>query len=267
MTTPADELRDALAREVDAGLAAAEYREAQHPRGPGGQWVTLDWDSADKLVAEEFQPAQMDAARVKHPRSGYMVETGIERRVHHPPDSQHGNESLGIEGPAEFDLLDYGNPLNPEHRSTVYPQKVGTEPIPHVYRGMTEAEWEQAQARGYIQSDQRGTISPLEGTNAAADPRSAISYLPYEPGRSRVAKIRVDPAEKWFTIHADQYLRTREKIPLSRVEHVVEFERTPRIPGKGHELRARRTRPEAQAGGPEPQTWIWVEPEPEAEAG
>ena len=209
---------------------SAAFDEAKHPRGPGGRWVQLGWDDIDRVIEHEFHPAPLDAPRVKHPRSGNMVEAGISRRVTRPKDDgkHHGNESLGPEGPATFDLKDHGDPLQPSYNSLAYMlgKNLGTEPIPHVYRGMSAQEWQQAQARGYIQSDKRGVISDLEGTNAAADPRTAVSYLP-PSGESVVAKIAVRPEDKWFTISADEYLRTRQRIPLDRVEHIAHFRNVP----------------------------------------
>lgn len=193
------------------------------PRGHGGKWTDAGgWDGLAKLLDHEFGPDPEKGLRVKHPRSGYMVEAGEWRRVNHPPPSEHGNESLGIEGPATFDVRDHGDPNSPEYSSLKYmnPQVIRTEPIKHVYRGMSAAEWEQAQRNGYISSDRRGAISDLEGTNAAVDPRSAVSYLPPE-GDAVVAKIAVRPEHKWFTINADNYLRTRSRVPLSAVEHVL----------------------------------------------
>jgi len=206
------------------GLAAA-WDEARHPRGVHGEWVTLGYDQLDKHLAATFHPAQLEADRARHPRSGYMVEVGKERRVHQPPASAvHDSKSLGPEGPAVFDVIDHGTLAQGENL-LVYPKHAGTEPIKHVYRGMSAAEWDQAQARGHIASDERGAISPLEGTNAAADPRDAVSYLPGS-GEGYVAKIAVNPADKWFTIHADDYLRTRKPIPLDRVQKVARFRRT-----------------------------------------
>jgi hypothetical protein len=147
-----------------------------------------------------------------------MVESGLGRSVSRPPESKHGNESLGIKGPATFDVKDYGDPHSPEYNSLKYMggKNVGTEPIRHVYRGVSEDEFKNIQETGQIKSDMRGAISGLEGTNAAADPRDAVSYLPHG-GSGRVLKIAVQPEDKWFTIRADQYLRTTSAVPASRI--------------------------------------------------
>jgi hypothetical protein len=184
-----------------------------------GQFKGLSYDDLDTHLESEFHPQQLDAPRVKHPRSGFAVEAGISRRVARPPEGQQ-------EGPAVFDVKDHGDPLTPAYNSLAYMggKRLGQEPIQHVYRGMSGEEWNQARQRGFIQSDQRGTIADWEGTNADVDPRSAVSYLPMGE-RGHIAKIRVEPEDKWFTHRADSYVRTRKPIPLSRVEHVAAMEK------------------------------------------
>lgn len=97
-----------------------------------------------------------------------------------------------------------------------------TRPIEHVYRGMSHEEWAGAQKNGFIQSDGRQAIMPeWEGTNASHDPAVAEYYLRTtkhtETAGGVVAKIAVHPDEHWFTSSVDNYLRTRHRIPLSRV--------------------------------------------------
>jgi hypothetical protein len=166
-------------------------------------------DELDRLLEEWFAAPRLAAERVRHQRSGFMVEGGEERRVHHPEP--------GTEGPATFEVWDYGDALT--RAAGWFAQPVRLDPIPHVYRGVSTAEWEQARERGFVQSDGRGTLTRWEGTNAADDPINAVSYLP-RGGEGRVLKIRVDPGDGWFTINADSYLRTRQPIPLDRVEAV-----------------------------------------------
>ena len=235
----------------DAAHAAAPWNPAQHPRGPGGEWVHLDFTGMDHLLQSEFRPVQLQATQVKHPRSGWMVDAGISRSVSRPPapDGPIPDGQLGPEGPPTFDLTDHGDPHSPEYNSLKYMGgvKLGTEPIEHVYRAMSKTEWDQARTRGYILSDKRGDITAGEGTNAAADPRDAASYLPR--GRGVITKITVRPEDQWHTIGADSYLRTRAKIPLTRVEHAVEFRRAGKY---GNEFAARPARhhlaPAAAAG-------------------
>jgi hypothetical protein len=188
----------------------------------------VTWDELDAHLEREFHPAQLDAVTVTHPRSGYQVRTGLERRVSRPPDGQDW-------GPAEFTVTRH--PGVTDH--ILFPEHVGTEPIRHVYRAMSSEEWHEARQRGFIQSDQRGTIADWEGTNAAVDPHSAGSYLPYGH-RGHIAKIRVEPSERWFTHAADSYIRTRERVPLKRVEHVLDVDKDLsgrlRLPGRQAEL-------------------------------
>lgn len=163
----------------------------------------MSFEERDSALHRElgFNLQHLEGKRARHPRSGYMLRVGNSRHVAKPE---------GDEGPAEFDVIH--NSLNG------YPaqQKIRREPIKYVYRGMHEDEWAQAQQRGHIQSDKRGVIADWEGTNASTDARDAVSYLP-RGGRGVVAKIAVHPDDKWFTIPHDQYLRSREPIPLNRV--------------------------------------------------
>jgi len=132
-----------------------------------------------------------------------------------------------------------------EHR--LFPDRdVAEEPITHVYRGMSLGEWEQAMQRGYIKSDQRGTIAEWEGTNAGLDAATARSYIPGGGEPAIIVRLRVEPGDGWFTIGADDYLRTRVRIPLDRVEAVSDPLRMGIDPGSRHG----RRRLERQIGGP-----------------
>lgn len=165
-------------------------------------------EELDQHLENWFHPQQLEASTVKHPKSGYQVEVGLERRLARPPEGQD-------EGPAEFNVTDYG----PAEKRHMFGKPAGREPVQHVYRGVSTDELKQAHERGYIKSDQRGTIADWEGTNAAADPRSAVSYLP-RGGTGHVLKIRVHPDDQWFTWKHDSYLRTRNPVPMSRVEAI-----------------------------------------------
>jgi 8-oxo-dGTP diphosphatase len=170
--------------------------------------AAITWDDLGRHLEDWFHPQQLSASTYPHPKTGYSIETGLE---HHTAQPEKG------EGPAEFRVTDYGPPGAGMMHRFEHPQP--NKPIEHVYRGVSSEEWRQARERGYLRSDQRGTIADWEGTNAATDPRSAVSYLP-ATGTGHVLKIRVHPDEKWFTIPHDDYVRTREQIPLERVEAV-----------------------------------------------
>lgn len=178
----------------------------------------ISWEDRDRLLHEWFGPKQEGGEFVKHPRSGWQVEKGIHRHLDEPV--RRRSEGW-VEEPARMRLTDHGDPEDPSYNSLEYMmgKPVGHEPVTHVYRGVSRDEWHQAQQRGYLHSDQRGTIDPREGTNAAVDPSSAWSYLPHNAS-GHILKIRVHPEDKWFTIPHDNYVRTREKIPLDRVEGV-----------------------------------------------
>lgn len=166
-------------------------------------------DDLDRHLENWFHPDPLEAERQVHPRSGFHVQVGQERRLARPEEGQD-------EGPAEFDVIDHGQLHD---NRLAYPRHIGREPVQHVYRGVSAEEWHQARQRGYLQSDSRGTIADWEGTNAADEPDTAVTYLP-RGGQGHVLKIRVHPEDGWFTHRADNYLRTRQQIPLDRVEGV-----------------------------------------------
>jgi hypothetical protein len=96
--------------------------------------------------------------------------------------------------------------------------------VAHLYRGMHEAEFQEAKSRGFIKSDERGVIDVgWEGTNAATNPTSAHSYMP-RTGTGRIVKIAHHPDDEWFESRVDNYARTRQPIPWDRVvAHTEEF--------------------------------------------
>ena len=91
--------------------------------------------------------------------------------------------------------------------------------ITHVFRGMSEDEFQQAKGRGYIQSDERGAIEPgWEGTNAGVEAATAHSYMPRRVvGGGRIVKMAVHQGDNWFQSNVDSYARTRSQIPWDRV--------------------------------------------------
>jgi hypothetical protein len=189
--------------EWTAGGGGSSSSSTAAPDTPG----TPIGGSRDALLTKWFGPNQMEGEHTVNPNSGYSLKSGPWRAVSKPPEG-------AATGPAEFTVTNHGD-------GTLYDfQKTRTtEPINTVYRAMGVDEYNAAKAQGFIQSDQRGTIINTEGTNAAADPASAFSYLPYD-GAGRIVQIQVNPADGWHTISADNYLRTSSQIPFDRVTAV-----------------------------------------------
>jgi hypothetical protein len=97
--------------------------------------------------------------------------------------------------------------------------------VQHLYRGMSEGEFQTSKARGHIASDMRGTfnIPGGEGTNAGTDPATAHSYMP-RTGTGRIVKIAAHQDDAWFESRVDPYARSRQQIPWDRVvAHSEEF--------------------------------------------
>lgn len=198
------------------------WREIDHPRGDDGRFVNkLDW--ADQLAARMplrphdldillegwFQPVRREAEQRVHPGSGFAVRVGTGRQLVRPPRG-----TRDAEVPAEFEVLDYDDaPFGQSY------QVVGREPVDLVYRGVSVEEWEQAKERGYLESDRRGVLAEWEGTNAAIDPQTAAYYLP-RGGHGVILEIEPRPEQEWFAIRADDYVRTRRRIPLDAVRAV-----------------------------------------------
>jgi hypothetical protein len=202
------------------GRLTAHFASAEHH--------PLGWEGLDEHLQRAFHPQQLEARQEKHPKSGHNVDVGERRRLDHVADDvpdYAGERPLSEwSAPARLKVVDFGP--DALHRPML-PTTVGYEPLQHVYRGVSMEEYHQAKERGYLQSDLRGVISANEGTNAATDPRSAISYLP--PGqRGMVLKIKARPEHDWRMIHADDYVRTANPIPMSDVEHAEPYSKSKR---------------------------------------
>lgn len=138
-------------------------------------------------------------------------------------------DQYGIaEGPPELEERAAGNSESQRFGKHATKWLTGrTKPVEHVYRGMSQDEWDTARSQGFIRSDGRGAISPeWEGTNASLTRDTAEYYRETNPESARrgvVAKIAVHPDDQWFASSADSYLRTRRRIPLHRVVSVTQF--------------------------------------------
>jgi len=143
----------------------------------------------------------------------FQRSTGKQKILSTQPRSE-GKERAGL----MFNIKDHDTATHGLPNADI----VGQEPPSHLFRGMREDEWKQAQERGYIQSDGRGAIEPeWEGTNFATNIQTANSYMPRDvPGR--IVKVRHDPADQYFTATTDDYARTRARVPIDRVEAVSE---------------------------------------------
>lgn len=216
-----------------------DWDESEHPRDEDGRftdkwaqavaarlpgvWLADDLNTSDEYLATLFgEPAIRESGRRQpHPRSGFEVKVGRHRRYAQPESGEAPIQWIVDEHGEDFDRL--------------FPDRdVAQEPIAHVYRAMALSEWEQAQQRGYIQSDRRGVIADWEGTNAGLDAATARSYIPGGGEPAVIVRLRVEPEDEWFAISADAYPRTRKPIPLDRVEVVSAPMRMGVDPGSRH---------------------------------
>jgi len=172
---------------MDAAFNANERQKHMAEVGEH-QWITGEADTA------------------VHPRSGFMTKVGESKHLSHQRSDSGIRERMGL----QFNVVDESAP----HLGRPV---AGQEPVKHVYRGMSEDEFQEAKGRGHIASDERGVIQPgWEGTNATTDYGTAHNYLPRE-GPSRIVKMAVHPDDQWFTSDIGDYPRTRAQIPWDRV--------------------------------------------------
>lgn len=104
------------------------------------------------------------------------------------------------------------------------PDPATRQPVTHVFRAMSEEEWQVAKARGFFESDGRMNLSPTEGTVAALDNPSF--YLPGKLASSevglykgRIVKFRLQSEDGWIR-DRDGYIKSQKKIPLSSVDEI-----------------------------------------------
>lgn len=159
-----------------------------------------------KRMAEVKAPGWTTGEADMADNGRFMTRTGTSRHL-----SQQGSS-----GPRERMGLQF-NVVNEDAPRLGGSNITHQEPVEHVYRGMSEAEFQQAKGRGHVASDERGVIEPgWEGTNATPDFGTAHNYLPRE-GPGRIVKMAVHPADQWFTSDIGDYPRTRAQVPWDRV--------------------------------------------------
>lgn len=88
-------------------------------------------------------------------------------------------------------------------------------PLSHVYRAVSEEEYQNAVKNGYLKSDGRRNLVADEGTVASMD--NPAFYLPNK-GEGRILRIAVRDGDGWSTNPNDGYIKTQKPIPIDRVE-------------------------------------------------
>jgi 2'-5' RNA ligase len=106
-------------------------------------------------------------------------------------------------------------------------------PPPHVFRAVSEADYQRMRSQGLLDTDGRANLAAAEGM--VTEVGNPVAYLP-STGQGRILRIRYDPADGWSADPADEYVKAgRAKIPFGRVDlvsPVIDRERT-RITGIG----------------------------------
>lgn len=107
-----------------------------------------------------------------------------------------------------------------EQQWGIAPPVEGTQrPLRHVFRAVSEEDYQKSTERGYHQSDSRMNLCSSEGTCASTDPRAGGFYLP-SPGEGRIMRIDVHPEDNWWHDRRDSYVKTPDPVPMSRVSAV-----------------------------------------------
>lgn len=167
---------------------------------------------------------QVEGAFTRYNDQKYLRELGETQRI--SPENIAMSQDMGSkEREVPLRTVRYKKPGDPFSGDIV-----SNAPPTHVFRGMSEEEFQTSRQRGYIQSDGRGAIIPeWEGTNAGIHPGTAYSYLPSE-GKGRIVKIRVNEGDGWFGNNMDSYARTRQQIPWDRIEaHTSPIDKESRV--------------------------------------
>jgi hypothetical protein len=169
------------------------------------------FDTGTEWLDQRMNVSQFRGAMSRLNTQKYLRELGETRRIREGDIamSQHFGSSE-----TEVPLREVFS----GQRNHAYHAEVSDKPPSHLFRGMSEEEFQESMKRGYVQSDGRGAIMPeWEGTNAGHDAGTAYSYLP-RTGPGRIVKLRVNEDDEWFGNKYDSYARTRKPIPWDRVE-------------------------------------------------
>lgn len=198
--------------------------DPNQPRGEDGRWVDTWAYVGDKreifqmLDHKAFVSDLSDVFGEDPYRDHYSEGKQVYNPVLHGGLPKKGSGQWN-EGPAAFAVMEVDPEMERMFGSSARREFKGKmEKIKTVYRGITREEWDQAQERGYLLSDGRGAIVPeWEGTNAGTMAMTAANYLPRD-GEGLILQINVEDEDEWFTSDADNYIRTRKRVPLDRIK-------------------------------------------------
>lgn len=206
-----------------------KWCEANPDKCGGGSVEKPPTEGPTKVVGADLEGEQLD-------REKFDVLMGDLREGADIPEAHYS--TTGAATREAFDFTDAKNgPLGPEGKVKIAdyqkgPIGMGQQRVEesvrdpsHVYRAVSEADYARISESGELSSDTRGAISSDEGMNAGMDPETAFSYLPRGgvDGSTTgvIMRIKFDPADGWFAIKADGYPRTRQAIPLSKVDMIT----------------------------------------------
>lgn len=200
---------------------------------PVAKGATLD-EVVQNMGANELESGQ-DAhpeRYMKHPKSGFMVEKpGVVYPEAMPPKPD------GLQPPRVRDVVNgEGFGLPPGYTQADIDSgklkplgygkfQVGPErPPDHLFRAVSEQDWQGIQARGEMKTDGRMNLGANEGTVTSLTNPSY--YLPGnlgsdKPGvyQGRILRIKYQDSDGWRH-DRDDYVKTDKAIPLSHIDMV-----------------------------------------------
>lgn len=189
---------------VAHGLSQAEISEAMGD----GEWDRTEWLDADGKLMDEHPDWRLSPGETK-------VDYRIRAKEGEVPVRQivrHTNTREKSNWPGVMDVA--GD----------YVETIG--PVEHVYRVVSEADYQRMKKQGFLDTDGRGNISASEGL--VTDTDIAWSYLgdisgfkgtDNPTGKGRAIRIKVRPEDGWEADH-DGYTKTKKPVPFSQVDMV-----------------------------------------------
>lgn len=95
---------------------------------------------------------------------------------------------------------------------------VESHPPEHLFRVVSESDYQRIVEQGYIDTSGEWNLSPDEGTNASWDSTGTF-YMP-QSGPSRIIRIDYRPEDGWLVDTADYYVKTQQRVPADRISLV-----------------------------------------------
>jgi len=199
---------------------AGQHDQSTHGNWADGKEIQLnspDNESAwNAILTEESKSLQ--SPRNAHPERydsrGNLIEGQTALRMASTRDGQSAPEVLEVMAVTPQEWIKV--PDSERVSSPIYGKIIARKPLKHLYRVVSEAEFNQAKERGFFQSDARMNLDNNEGTVASHRSTGAF-YAPTNGDNYRIVRFRYDPVDNW-RLDFDGYEKTNLPIPFDRVD-------------------------------------------------